>query len=322
MSVSTLPMATTGSSPASPGSPPDDSRPTAAYLAGLAPSGRATVLSRLSRVATLLGASDGLQFPWAKLSGGQLLEVRSRMLEEGAKPATVNATLAAARGVAREAYKLGLMPAEDYLSLRQVKNVRAESLPSGRSLSQEEIGALMQACASDDTAAGRRDAASIALLYVGGLRRSELAGLDLSDYSGDTGELRVRSGSGCKERLVWLNSAAAGVLSEWLSWRGELPGPLFPAMRRGGRVSQRRLTPQMVRKLLRKRSLASGVGDVSPQDLRRTLISDLLAAGADLTTVQKLAGHANVQMTARYAQREEGAKQRALELIHLPLGSK
>jgi integrase len=321
-SVSAQPVAVAANPLASPQSSLLGDGPVAAYLAGLAPSGRTAVVSRLNRVAALLGAGDGLRIAWAGLSGERVLEVRSRMLEDGAKPATVNATLAAVRGVAREAHRLGLMAAEDYLSLRQVKNVRGEPFASGRSLSHDEIGALMQACADDDSAAGRRDAAVIALLYAGGLRRSELAGLDLCDYSRATGELRVRSGAGCKERLVWLNGAAGGLLCEWLGRRGVQPGPLFPAMRRGGGISQRRLTPQTVRKLLRKRSLASGVGEVSPNDLRRTLISDLLEAGVDLTTVQKLAGHANVQMTARYALRQEEAKQQAVELIRLPLRTK
>ena len=89
---------------------------------------------RLRQVARLLGHEDILTGPWHLLRYAHLSAIRIRLSELGKAPATVNTTLYALRGVARTAFNLGLMSAEDYQRLQGVRPVRGERLPAGRAL--------------------------------------------------------------------------------------------------------------------------------------------------------------------------------------------
>src|SRR5690606_33990782 len=159
---------------------------------------------------------------------------------------------------------------------------------------------LLNSCGQ--TPLGIRDAAILSLLYGCGLRRAELVALNVGDYDpsaaeAGAGTLRVR-GKRNKVRLVPVVRGAAAALHDWLAIRGCEAGPLFRGV--GNRNRGGPLTTQAIWKMVQTRAKAAGIPALSPHDFRRTFVGDLLDRGADIVTVQKLAGHTDVSTTARY----------------------
>ena len=300
-------------------SQPLSENPAAVYLASLeSVSGRRTMQQALDMIAQLLtdGTANCFSIAWNKVRYQHTAALRSKLAERY-QPATVNKMLSALRRVLKEAWRLGQMSAEDYQRAADVRNVKGQALPRGRELSYGEITALMGGCEDDATPAGIRDAALIAVLYGAGLRRAEVVALNYEDYDPDSGKLVIR-GKRNKERTAYLDNGSFDAVNDWLTLRGSDPGPLFYPINKGRRIAKRRMTDQAVYNILRVRALKTGVRTFSPHDLRRTFVSDLLDAGADIVTVAKMAGHDQVQTTARYDRRGEEVKKKAFKLLHVP----
>jgi site-specific recombinase XerD len=299
-----------------------DRNPAARYLARLAPGSSRTQRAALDRIAALLsdGKATALGMPWHLLNGQQTQAIR-RDLAAGYAPTTTNRALAALRGVLKEAWRLGLMDAEAYHRASSVENVPWYTPPRGRDLGTGEIEALFAACASDPTPAGVRDAALLAVLYGGGLRRSEVIALGVGDYNSSNGALTVRSTRRNRERIVYATSGAAQALERWIMLRGTDPGPLFVPVNKGQKILVRdqRMSDQSIHRVLLKRGRQAGITAFSCQDLRRTFISRLLEAGADLATVQRLAGHCSVTTTQRYDRRSEVSQRELARMLEVPV---
>ncbi len=297
-----------------------DRHPAAVYLSSLAPGSRRTMRQSLDAIAGLLtsGQADAQTLDWASLRYQHTQAVRARLAPRYA-PATANKTLAALRGVLREAWRLGYMTAEDFHRAADLAPVRGTTVPRGRALAPGELRALFAVVADDPRPATRaRDAALLAVLYGAGLRRSEAVGLDFGDYSADTGTLTVRHGKGRRQRTLYTTNGTREALAAWIAARGDERGPLFVPVDKSGRVTLRRLTPESVLDRLETLAKRAGIARFSPHDMRRSFISDLLDNGADLAVVQAMAGHANPATTSRYDRRGERAKERAAGLLVVP----
>ena len=275
----------------------------------------------LNAIAALLtqGKCDLMTLDWSKLRYQHTVALRSVFMEKYA-PATANRMLCALRRVLKEARRLKLMDASDYADAVDIPNIRGSRLPRGRALKSSEIAALMEVCLNDPLPSGLRDAAIIGVLMAG-LRRAEVVALDVRDFDPEMGRLIVRRGKGNQDRITYLPEGAKEAVLDWLTVRGNAPGALLCPVDRLGRITCRRMSDQVVMNVLQKRAVMAGVELFAPHDLRRTFISDLLDAGADLLTVQRLAGHADPATTAKYDRRGEVVKRQAVSKLTVPYRS-
>ena len=304
---------------------PSSEHPALVYLASLSPGSRRTMRQSLNVVAEILtgGICDHVSMPWPLLRFQHTQAVRSVLMERYS-PKTANKMLSALKQTLRMAWNLGTMSAEEYqraVALKPVSSERPEAA-AGRALSFGEWTALFAVCRDDPSISGARDAAILALFRVGGLRRSELANLHVSAYNSITQTLTIR-GKRNRIRVVPIeDQGALDAISDWLAVRGDEPGPLFLRIDKGKRLTRDQLTDQGIYHILAMRGRESGVAGFTPHDLRRSFAGDLLDAGADLSTVQKLMGHSDANTTAGYDRRGEHAKRSAVRKIHVPYRSR
>jgi site-specific recombinase XerD len=185
-------------------------------------------------------------------------------------------------------------------------------------LSSAELDKLLTVCLEDRTVTGVRDVAMLMILRVG-LRRSEVVSLDLWDFDSNEGNLRVRSGKGNKDRLVWMPDAATDYICQWVKARGNQAkdSPLLLPVSKSKKVIFRRLSDQAVLKIMVGRGKQAGLESFTPHDFRRTFIGELLDSGVDIVTAQNLVGHASPITTSKYDRRGEAVKKRAVNNLRI-----
>lgn len=295
-----------------------DQNPARVYLASLAPGSVRTMAQALEVIANLAApGSTADTFPWGALRYQHTQAIRAKLATMH-DAATVNKMLSALRQVLKRAWRLGQMSADEYMAAADIANVKGEKpeQAAGRALTLGELMALVSSC-NDGTPTGARDAAILAVAYAGGLRRAEIVGLTMASFDAAAGVLTVH-GKRNKSRTVPLQNGALSALQDWLAVRGDTPGALFTRIGKGSRLTHEGLTTQAVYYVFTERAQAAGVKAFSPHDMRRTFAGDMLDAGVDISTVQKLMGHSNVTTTAGYDRRGERAKKDAAKRLHFP----
>jgi len=194
--------------------------------------------------------------------------------------------------------------------------------PLPKILSGRDLDAMLTTAAQDQTPEGLRLTLIVEMLYGGGLRVSELAGLTLAAVRTKENFIRV-TGKGDKERLTPLSPAARIALDAYLAVRDEFVPKgdknnryLFVSRGEGGYLTRRRF-----HQLLKALALKAGIDPVkvSPHVLRHAFATHLVEGGADLRSVQTLLGHADIATTQIYTHVARDHLSRVVASAH-PLG--
>ena len=229
--------------------------------------------------------------------------------------ATVYGTLSTMRGFGDFLVRQGLWKINPLRWMKGPKVSAYSRLP--KRIDQAHMEAMWR------EAAGRRGDYSahlwvtvLALLYGTGLRRGELARLDVDAFNRAEGTLRIDGRKTGRERCLPLPEMVLRCLEAYLPLRhnqleqsGQLDEPALLVSRRGKRLSSFAISNGV-----HAISRSAQVPIHSLHQFRHSCASDLLEAGVHLAEVQRILGHCVIATTVRYVHIADPQRRAAIEL--------
>lgn len=215
--------------------------------------------------------------------------------ERGLAPKTINRRLSALRSLVQLGRTLGLVTWH-----LEVRSIKARVYRDTRGPGKDGVKRMLDYLATVQTPKGYRDAAIIHLLFDRGLRRGEVAAVDLSDV--DAMRCRVRITGKGESESEWLTipKLTLEAIAKWLVFRGLEPGPLFYSLSEimpQGRLSEHGIYKCVVVKTAKR----AGLGHVRPHGLRHAGITHALdKTNGNLRAVAQFARHKRVDTTMIY----------------------
>lgn len=252
---------------------------------------------RSSRIWRWLFAETEIQAP-QDVTRDHLFAFIDEQLVAGYKVATINLHLHTFQGTLHFLQEQGMAVPQAVLTLPGLKKPHA--LP--RFLTETQVVALKtdldQQVAQAGTVAATRNAyldrAMFYLLWQSGMRVSELEDLQQADVDLEAGVVLIRAAKGLKDRSVYLTKRVTEAIQDYLAVRGPaLTDHLFI-------YRHKPLSKDLVRNRIKAAGKRTGV-KVTPHMLRHTFATQLVNAGAKITTIQALLGHVRLNTTMTYA---------------------
>ena len=145
----------------------------------------------------------------------------------------------------------------------------------------------------------KRDRALFMLMLRCGLRVEEVANLSLDSIDYQYNQIMVRNGKGAKDRTTYISNDAADALAAYLLIRSPTREQKIFLVEKGV-YKGKPISVRGIQKRIEYYSKKSGVS-ISCHQLRHTMATQLLNAGADIVTIQELLGHSQIELTMRYS---------------------
>jgi integrase/recombinase XerC len=213
------------------------------------------------------------------------------MMDAGTSPRTVHKKLTALRTYCKYLIQEGVMETNP---LKPRINKRTPVFVDENSMSK-----LLDEYSFGEDFEGTRNRLIIELLYLTGMRRSELIGLRCGSLDRHGKTLRVL-GKRNKERLIPLGDELLNAIGDYLEKRADVvvePGTEELIVTSKGRPAYESMIYRVVRKYL---SMVTTLDKKSPHVLRHSFATHMLNRGADLNAIKELLGHANLSATQVY----------------------
>ncbi len=148
------------------------------------------------------------------------------------------------------------------------------------------------------TYVGVRNALILEMLYVTGIRVSELINIKISDIDFTNCKIKIL-GKGNKERLVMYGNRCKLLLDKYLEIRKNFLKDNNEYLFLG--VKGKKINDRVIRSIINELSVKAGINlKISPHTFRHTFATHMLNEGADLRSVQELLGHENLSTTTIY----------------------
>ncbi len=225
---------------------------------------------------------------------------RTELDVKGLSPSSINVRLCAIRRLALEAADNGLLDPEMAAGISRTRGVKRSGVRIGHWLTAVQAHQLLSA-PNLSTIKGIRDSAVLALLLGAGLRRSELAALNLSHIQEREGRWLIVDLIGkCRRiRSIPIPMFAYDALTRWTHAAGITDGALFRCINRHSQVQASRISPQAVFEIVKSYTWTLGF-EIAPHDLRRSFARLAYVGKARLEQIQLSLGHASVVTTEIY----------------------
>ena len=238
------------------------------------------------------------------LTRALLMEWRATMEKQA--PSTINVRLSAVRKMVAEARRNGMLGAEAAANLNDIPNIRQQGTRLGNWLTKEQARELL-AVPDRKSLKGKRDYAILALLVGCGLRRRELASLDVEDIQirEDRWVIVDLCGKGGRIRTVAVPLWVKQGINVWMTAAGIDEGRLFRSVKKGGKKIGASLGDWAVWSVVWQSAKQIGIARFGAHDLRRTCAKLCRKSGGDLEQIKFLLGHSSIQTTERYLGSEQ-----------------